>query len=100
MGRSIKNFSNNNGHNIGGFNQQKSGNNVDKNVEKQVNQNYDKYNKMSQNQLMNELQKEVMNSKNNGDINPKLLENFYDQMSPNMSVEQSNRLRTLINGIK
>lgn len=69
-------------------------------VEQNVNEAYQKYNKMSENELMREMEKEVKKLKNQGKLNPKILENFYNQMSPNMTSEQRKRLRIIINSIK
>ena len=99
MSRNIKGYNGNN-NKFTGNNAMGGNGGAKKEVENKVNNNYNKYNNMNQNQLMNELQREVMNGKMTGDLNPQVLEGFYDQMAENMTGDQLSRLRALINGIK
>lgn len=60
----------------------------------------DKYSGMNESQLMSEMIKVAATSKANGTLNDAELENFYNQMSPMLTVEQRKKLKALINTLK
>lgn len=69
-------------------------------MDKEVRTQFDKYSKLSQNQLMEEFYKEAERQKRMGNLNNEMLENFYAMMSPNMTKEQREKMRVMINAIK
>ena len=65
------------------------------NIEEAVN----KYGSMSEEQLMNELGKEVSKGTQNGTITRESMQQFYDTVSPMLNQEQLAKLRNIIRNL-
>lgn len=102
MAKNVKSFK---GKNYNDYNQKgHSGNqntyfNKD-DMNEEVKAQFDKYSKFSENQLMDEFYREAERQKKLGNLNPQMLENFYNMMAPNMTKEQQKKMKAMINSIK
>lgn len=60
----------------------------------------DKFSRMSESQLLSEMKNLAFQGKNDGSINEQSLKDFYTQMSPMLTADQRNKLKSLINSIR
>jgi len=60
----------------------------------------DKYSRMSEEQLMQEMFRSAADSRRNGSLTDDMLDNFYNQAQGYLSPEQTERMRDLIRELK
>ncbi len=79
----------------------KTKNEMNNNVhQKSVEELYDTYKDMNQDQLLSQLFKQVENQKKDGTFNFERLNDYAKQISPFLNEEQKNNLMTILNQIK
>lgn len=103
MSKNIRNYKgyNNNSNNKNYNNCNTGTNNCNKSdVEKDVQSKFNKYSGYSENQLIEEFYKEVYKQQQLGNLNPQMLQNFYNMMSPNMTPAQKKKMKDLIDSVK
>lgn len=109
MGKNVRNFkgyNNNQGGKQNNNNSQRNNNfngnskSSQKDIEDDVNSQFNKYSGYSENQLIDEFYKEIYKQKQMGNINSQMLENFYNMMSPNMTPAQRKKMKSLIDSVK
>lgn len=69
-------------------------------VEQKAENTAKKYMGMNEQQLMAEMQRLAAQNKQNGTLNADSLQQFYDKAAPMLTVQQRNRLKSLINSLK
>lgn len=106
MSKNIRNFKgynnqSNNKSNCNNGNNYAGGNNYNKSdVEQDVKNQFNKYSGYSENQLIDEFYKEVYRQQKLGNLNPQMLQNFYNMMAPNMTPAQKKKMKDLIDSVK
>lgn len=103
MGKNIRNFigyNNQSGSKCNGGCNNGNGKFTQKDVEEDVKSQFNKYSGYSENQLIDEFYKEVYKQKQLGNLSPAMLQNFYNMMAPNMSPQQKQKMKALIDSIK
>lgn len=75
-------------------------NNLNKEQEQKVEELYDKYKDKSEDELMNELLRNVSKQKQDGSFNYNSIADTFDKLSPFLNSEQNLKLKELLQKIK
>lgn len=70
------------------------------NGEEEITLKVKNYSRMTESELMKEMNKIASEQKSAGNLNAESLQNFYKQVSPNLTEAQRNKLKYLINTLK
>lgn len=102
MSKNVRNFKgyNNSGSKSNCNTNCKAGNFSQKDVEADVQKQFNHYSNYSESQLIDEFYKEVARQKQMGNLSPQMLQNFYNMMAPNMTPAQKKKMKDLIDSVK
>lgn len=98
MKKNIRDYMNNNYSDSENLNNNNSAVNMN-DIPPDVKGKVDNYSRMSESQLMNEMNKLAFQGKNNGTVTAESLQSFYNQVSPMLSQQQRTKLKQLINSL-